>query len=400
MEKLAANLSVSRARTETIDGEDYLVAPVTMIVPGILHGSQGPLLYGAETVASNYSEWNDVPVLLQHPADGGSGKRHDILLEQGLGTVRNAIIKEGKLKGDACIHVERLSQLDAATLRNLRDGRPIECSTGLGFDSEKAPDNAVHNGDSYTGVITHIYPDHLAILPDTVGACSIQDGCGVLVNKDVEPKGTTMSKTKELVDSLIENSCCWDGTDRETLEGFSEEKLKRLVENANKQDETKTALEAATAPWEDEGGNKFTHNEGAWTMEPAKKPEEKPEDKTVENATTVEPKAMTDEEWLAAAPETVREDLEFARNERAKQKQVLVGKIVANVKGDDQKKAMAEKFTEYTLNQLQDIAATIPEEKKPEPLFGGADPATSTVTNSTEGFAPFGSSPADYIAVE
>ena len=44
METVVANFS-GKARRETWDGREYLVAPATLIVPGVLNGSQGPLFY-------------------------------------------------------------------------------------------------------------------------------------------------------------------------------------------------------------------------------------------------------------------------------------------------------------------------------------------------------------------
>jgi hypothetical protein len=39
---LTAN-AYGKARREVVNGRDFLVAPLTLIVPGVLHGSQGPL---------------------------------------------------------------------------------------------------------------------------------------------------------------------------------------------------------------------------------------------------------------------------------------------------------------------------------------------------------------------
>jgi hypothetical protein len=39
---LTANL-VGRSRRETLNGREYIVAPVTLIVPGVLNGSKGAL---------------------------------------------------------------------------------------------------------------------------------------------------------------------------------------------------------------------------------------------------------------------------------------------------------------------------------------------------------------------
>ena len=48
---------------------------------------------------------------------------------------------------------------------------------------EKEPSKGNYMGKSYTYIAKNYRPDHLAVLPDNSGACSISDGCGVLVNQ-------------------------------------------------------------------------------------------------------------------------------------------------------------------------------------------------------------------------
>jgi hypothetical protein len=61
-------------------------------------------------------------------------------------------------------------------VNRLRAGQPVEVSTGYFADMEAT--NGVWNGAAYTGITRNIRPDHLALLPDEVGACSWVDGCG------------------------------------------------------------------------------------------------------------------------------------------------------------------------------------------------------------------------------
>jgi hypothetical protein len=50
-------------------------------------------------------------------------------------------------------------------------------------DNETAPPGASHLGRPYNFVARNYRPDHLAILPDQRGACSIEDGCGLNTNR-------------------------------------------------------------------------------------------------------------------------------------------------------------------------------------------------------------------------
>jgi hypothetical protein len=72
-------------------------------------------------------------------------------------------------------------------LDKLDKGEMVEISTGLFTDN--IPESGVWNGEAYTAVARNYRPDHLAILPDQKGSCSIADGAGLLRNK-AKPGGT------------------------------------------------------------------------------------------------------------------------------------------------------------------------------------------------------------------
>lgn len=183
METVIANLA-GRVRRETWNGKSFLVAPLTMIVPGVLNGSKGPLYYPPDEVARDPSAWNHMPIVVYHPMVNGlpvSARDPGILERQGIGFVFRSGYR-GKLIAEGWFDEERTRQVDARILNALEKGEQTELSTGLGVDSEPAPDGAVHNGQPYSFTARNYRPDHLAVLPDQVGACSLKDGCGVLVN--------------------------------------------------------------------------------------------------------------------------------------------------------------------------------------------------------------------------
>jgi hypothetical protein len=183
VEQVTANLS-GKVRRETLDGRAYLVAPLSMIVPGVLAGSNGPLYYPADEVAKRPDVWNGMPITLRHPVVGGrqvSARRPDVLEAQGLGTVFDAR-HDGRLVAEGWFDEAKTRRLAPGVLASLESGRPIELSTGLYPEYEKAAPGSTHNGREYTHVARNWLADHLAVLPDQVGACSIKDGCGVLVN--------------------------------------------------------------------------------------------------------------------------------------------------------------------------------------------------------------------------
>lgn len=202
LSNLTANLA-GKIRRETLNGESYIVAPLTMIVEGVLNGSQGPLLYPQDEITKNVDAWNGMPIVVTHPTVNGipvSARSPDILETFGIGYVFNATIK-GKLVAEGWFNVEKTRKVDERVLNSLEAGTPIELSTGLFTTNEPAEEGAVFNGKEYSFVARNYRPDHLAVLPDEVGACSLKDGCGVLVNKD--NKATLLSKIMGAVGSVL-----------------------------------------------------------------------------------------------------------------------------------------------------------------------------------------------------
>lgn len=187
LELLACNYRTGKYREETHKGRQYLVVPMTMIVPGVLNGSKGRLLYPPDEVGKDPSSWNGVPITYYHPSKDGkpvSASHPGIEEAQGIGFVRSPTTGE-KLKGEAWIDVEKANKLDPRVVNAVRAGKLMEISTGLYTKNIKAPPGSHHNGKRYDYTARNYRPDHLAILPDQRGACSISDGCGLGVNSVV-----------------------------------------------------------------------------------------------------------------------------------------------------------------------------------------------------------------------
>lgn len=178
---LIANLS-GRVRRETLHDREYLVAPLTMIVPGVLAGSKGPLLYPEDEVSKNPTAWNGMPIVVNHPMINGvpvEARSPGILNKYQIGTVFNAKYN-GKLVAEGWFDIGRTRKTNIGIYEQLVNNKPIELSTGLYTDNEAF--KGTWNGRKYEYVARNYRPDHLAILLGSRGACSIKDGCGVLIN--------------------------------------------------------------------------------------------------------------------------------------------------------------------------------------------------------------------------
>ncbi len=192
METIVANL-IGRVRYEHLNGRQYLVAPLTSIVPGVLNGSKGALYYPPEAIQSSVKSWDDIPIVIYHPIDPVtnaplSANDPGVLKRQGVGFITKSVYN-GRLQHEGWFDVQKTGQVDDRVLQSLKSNRPIELSTGLYTENEEQPGE--HNGKSYSYIARNYRPDHMAILPDQVGACSLNDGCGVLINFNPDqPRGS------------------------------------------------------------------------------------------------------------------------------------------------------------------------------------------------------------------
>ena len=182
------HLAINRTgiyRKATLNGRDHYVVPMSLIVPGVLSGSKGALHYPPDEISKNYDAWNGMPLVVNHPMHNGrpiSARSAAVIDSHGIGTVLNARInKHGKLVAEGWFDIEKANTVDPRIISSIERGEQIELSTGLFTDNipVKNGENAHHNGKKYTHIARNYRPDHLAILPDELGACSIKDGCGV-----------------------------------------------------------------------------------------------------------------------------------------------------------------------------------------------------------------------------
>jgi len=215
-----AVLNASSIRKVVEGGKEYFVAPISLIVPGVLPGSKGPLLYPESEVRANPGIWNNVPIVVYHPIDPTTGiplsaKERGVIDRSGIGFLRNDRYENGKRIADGYIDAERVKRIDPRVYDVLsRNGR-METSTGLYTKNLQALRNAQHNGRGYHSIATQYRPDHLAILPDQVGACSLSDGCGLNVNakydEDDCPDYMDTEECEDWLDEILGNADNEDG---------------------------------------------------------------------------------------------------------------------------------------------------------------------------------------------
>ena len=156
----------------------------SIVVPGVmaLAGVMNRALLPREEIEKSVAAWNGIPLVLRHPMKDGV---HVPMATPGantiqIGYVTNVRLDGLKLRADYCFDSDALTRIPegGALVTRLKSGQMLEQSTAYKHDF--ITNSGIHKGRAYDGIQRNIEPDHVAILPDQLGACSIFDGCGVL----------------------------------------------------------------------------------------------------------------------------------------------------------------------------------------------------------------------------
>lgn len=243
----------AETRTETLNGIEYLVAPVVMLVEGVLQGAnaQNPEYAPAEVIGELALQWNGRPVVMGHPKVQGtfvSANSPSVLEDWAFGFIFNTNFEDDKLKAEAWIDVQRAADLGGDfqdAVDRINNGEVVEVSTGLFCDIiEKS---GKFRGQSYKGIWSNVISDHLAILPNgVIGACSVEAGCGIpRLNQADGPWGqrpgemrlnTAALRTIQPLSDSEGGHCC------ETCKGAA------VSTNKNKPEEEEPAVMEAVEP--------------------------------------------------------------------------------------------------------------------------------------------------------
>jgi len=172
-----------RIEIKQLEGREHAVVPTVMAIAGVIAGSHGPLYYPRHVLANSVRQWAGRAVVAYHPDmySGGYAAHPEVFNKQKVGTLFNARMEGDRLKADAWIDLARAAIVDRRVVDAIRAHKMMEVSTGLGTSIEVC--NGRFNNREYQGIVTSCTPDHLAILPDKVGACSIAMGAGFIRNE-------------------------------------------------------------------------------------------------------------------------------------------------------------------------------------------------------------------------
>jgi hypothetical protein len=167
-------------KKDTLDDRDMLVVPTVLICEGVHNGA----FYAAEEIQKFPESWNGRPVVVRHPNEDGvpvTAGQTSVLESQTVGALYNCSwdAASKKLKGEAWIDVDKCKAIAPEVLEKLEKNERLEVSTGLFTEDEELEVNEKWGDEGYKTVVKNFRPDHLALLPDSVGACSWEDGAGM-----------------------------------------------------------------------------------------------------------------------------------------------------------------------------------------------------------------------------
>jgi len=183
IQNLVLNLLPKLVRHDKMENRDFLVVPMIILTEGVHAGSDGPMLYPKEELSKTPVVWNHKPVVVYHPEMNGQGISAcdpSVITNRKVGVMMNTKFEKGKLKSEAWIEVDRANAVDERIMAAIEANQMMELSTGVFVDMEAEPGD--WKGEAYMGIARNYRPDHLALLPDKIGACSIKDGAGFLRN--------------------------------------------------------------------------------------------------------------------------------------------------------------------------------------------------------------------------
>jgi hypothetical protein len=179
------NLQTTKAsvRHEMLEGRPHIVVPMVMITEGVHNGSQGRLFYSANELSKTPEMWDHKPVSVYHPRRGSACSIANINAHK-VGIILNTEWDESKkrLKAEAWLEEARIEKVDRRVMNAIDNEEMMEVSTGLYSYNEKTTGTWGKKKEEYDRIATNIRADHLALLPDKKGACSIADGAGLLRN--------------------------------------------------------------------------------------------------------------------------------------------------------------------------------------------------------------------------
>ena len=181
---LTANFE-NLVREDTLEGRECWVVNMVMLTEGVHAGSNGSIYYSPEEIKKSVTAWDGKAVVVYHPEMNGqpiTANNKAIWDTRKVGVIMNTNFADGKLRAEAWVYKDAAARIDGRVVDSIVLNQMMELSTGLFGDYEDSI--GTWNGEPYSKLVRNFRPDHLALLPDKVGACSTADGAGFIRNEE------------------------------------------------------------------------------------------------------------------------------------------------------------------------------------------------------------------------
>ena len=169
-------LAVAEPEVRTWQGRQYLVAPVVMLVAGVHEAEDLKACYSPDELEKSSEKWNEKPIFVGHPHPANQETLRS--MHRQIGVLRNTRYRSGELVAEAWIEVAAADHTDLRIVQAIRNEKAMEVS--VGFTASYSNVTGQYRTENFDALIRDISPDHLALLPDGQGVCSVFKGCGLL----------------------------------------------------------------------------------------------------------------------------------------------------------------------------------------------------------------------------
>ena len=182
-------------RRENRRGVEHIIVPSKTLPPDIVMNGG---IYPKDEVAQSFRTLNRTPVTVEHPEIDGvfvsaSDPEVDFDYRIGAWNENARQLDDGRIAVDKVINVQKALKTEKGKrlldrieeLEKNSSPRPIHTSVGVFVESEKLDSPRVNAmGQEYTWIARNMYFDHDAILLDSIGAATPEQGTGIGVNSE------------------------------------------------------------------------------------------------------------------------------------------------------------------------------------------------------------------------
>jgi hypothetical protein len=195
----ARTLFTNQAKSISKDGKSYLV------VPGVPVREQVMNTYLLPASEIHPEDWDGTPISIRHARKNNGSVQVEHPDVPIIGHLTNTSWDDSNKRMLADYWIDEAEAMrwpeGQVILGSIKNGQMLETSTAYWADEQYTP--GVFNGKSYQTVHRNPKRDHIAIFPDSqIGACSIQDGCGV--NRNMQHNGDCQCMRHNVTGNLPE----------------------------------------------------------------------------------------------------------------------------------------------------------------------------------------------------